>query len=237
MSSAHSPTFPPLHLRHNSYSNPSVALPTSHLILQPLRCFTYVTVHSPTLFRFFYVRSSSLNSPGDPPMTFTELRLWGFSTPRRLLLVDLWWSSEDRGSIVNYSNLWAQLILQPFRHFTYVTTHYPTLPSLYLRHSSFSNLSVASPKSQLILQPFRRFTYVTAHSPTLPLLHLRHSSFSNHFFHFSYVRSSSLNSPGEPPLTFTELRLWGFSTPRKLLLVDLWWSAEDRDSTVNDSNL
>ena len=49
MSSAHSPTFSSLHLRHNSFSNPSVALPTSQLILQPFRCFTYVTVHSPTL--------------------------------------------------------------------------------------------------------------------------------------------------------------------------------------------
>ena len=48
-SSAHSPTFPSLHLRHNSFSNPSVALPTSQLILQPFRCFTYVTAHSPTL--------------------------------------------------------------------------------------------------------------------------------------------------------------------------------------------
>ena len=44
-----SPTFPSLHLRHNSFSNPSVALPTSQLILQPSRCFTYVTVHYPTL--------------------------------------------------------------------------------------------------------------------------------------------------------------------------------------------
>ena len=47
------------------------------------------------------------------------------------------------------------------------------------RHSSFSNLSDASPTSQLILQPFRRFTYVTAQSPSLPSLHLRHSSFYN----------------------------------------------------------
>ena len=46
----------------------------------------------------------------------------------------------------------SQLIVQPFRRFTYVTTHSPTLPS---------------------------FTYVTAHSPTPLLLHLRHSSFSN----------------------------------------------------------
>ena len=78
------------------------------------------------------------------------------------------------------------LILQPFLHFTYVTTnsrtflslylrqvHSPTLPSLYLRHSSFSNPSVASPTSQLILQPI---------------------------FRFSYVTGSSLTSPGEPPM-------------------------------------
>ena len=49
MSSAHSPTFLSLHLRQNSFSNLSVALPTSQRILQPFRCFTYVTVHSPTL--------------------------------------------------------------------------------------------------------------------------------------------------------------------------------------------
>ena len=65
-----------------------------------------------------------------------------------------------------------RLILQPYRHFTYVTAQSPTLPSLYLRHSSFSNTSAASPTSQFILQLF---------------------------FHFSYVTSSSLNSPGEPP--------------------------------------
>ena len=45
----HSPTFPSLHLHHSSFSNPSVALPTSQLILQPFRCFTYVAAHSPTL--------------------------------------------------------------------------------------------------------------------------------------------------------------------------------------------
>ena len=36
MSSAHSPIFPSLYLRRSSFSNPSVALPTSHLILQAL---------------------------------------------------------------------------------------------------------------------------------------------------------------------------------------------------------
>ena len=68
-----------------------------------------------------------------------------------------------------------------FHHFTYVTTHSPTLLSFYLHHSSFSNSSVASPTSQaeLILQPSCHFTYVTAHSPTLTSLYLPHSSFSN----------------------------------------------------------
>ena len=46
---AHSPTFPSLHLRHRSFSNPSVALSTSQFILKPFRRFTYVIAHSPTL--------------------------------------------------------------------------------------------------------------------------------------------------------------------------------------------
>ena len=97
---AHSPFFPSLHLRHNSFSNPSVALPTSQLILQPFRHFTYATTHSSTLpslylhhslfsnpsvalptsefilqpfFRFSYVTSFSLNSPGDPLMVVDRL--------------------------------------------------------------------------------------------------------------------------------------------------------------------
>ena len=49
MSSAHSPRFPSLHLHHSSFSNPSLALDTSQLILQPFHCFTYITAHFPTL--------------------------------------------------------------------------------------------------------------------------------------------------------------------------------------------
>ena len=58
----------------------------------------------------------------------------------------------------------AELILQTFHHFTYVTAHSPTLPSLYLRHSSFSNPSLASPSTHFILQPFFLFSYVTSSS-------------------------------------------------------------------------
>ena len=57
-----------LHLRHSSLSNPSVAFPTSQLILQSLRCFTYVTDHSPTLLSlilqpFRHLRHSSFSNP------------------------------------------------------------------------------------------------------------------------------------------------------------------------------
>ena len=44
----------------------------------------------------------------------------------------------------------SKLILQPFRRFTYVKAHSPTLPLLHLRHSSFSNPSFASPTSQAL---------------------------------------------------------------------------------------
>ena len=43
-----------------------------------------------------------------------------------------------------------ELILQPFRRFTYVTAHSPTLQLFHLRHSSFSNPSFASPTSQAL---------------------------------------------------------------------------------------
>ena len=44
----------------------------------------------------------------------------------------------------------SQLILQSFRRFTYVTAHFPTIPLLHLRHSSFSNPSFASPTSRAL---------------------------------------------------------------------------------------
>ena len=44
----------------------------------------------------------------------------------------------------------SQLILQPFRRFTYITAHFPTLLLLPLCHSSFSKPSFASPTSQAL---------------------------------------------------------------------------------------
>ena len=80
----------------------------------------------------------------------------------------------------NHKVLWAELILQTSSHFTYVTAHSdsPSFQSLHLRHSSFSNPSLALPTSQLIIQYFHCFTYVTDHSPTLLLLFLHHRIFT-----------------------------------------------------------
>ena len=66
--------------------------------------------------------------------------------------------------------------------YSHSRAHSPTLPSLYLHHSSFSSSSVALPTSQFILQPF---------------------------FRFSYVTSSSLDSPGEPHMRL--IRVFGLN--------------------------
>ena len=46
---AHSPTLPPLYLHHSSFYNPSIASPTSQIILQTFCHFIYATAHSITL--------------------------------------------------------------------------------------------------------------------------------------------------------------------------------------------
>ena len=135
MSRAHSPTFSSLHLRHSSFSKPSVALPTSQLILQPFRRFTYVTAHSPILL-LLHLRRSSFSNPSFASHTSQALQL-------------------DHLAKSSFSNLCvtsptSQLILQPFRRFTYVTAHSPILLLLHLRRSSFSNPFFASPTSQAL---------------------------------------------------------------------------------------
>ena len=56
---------------------------------------------------------------------------------------------NEQSSLSNLSvtSSTSHLILKPFRRFTYVTAHSPTLPLLDLRHSSFSNPSFVSPTS------------------------------------------------------------------------------------------
>ena len=66
---AHSPTFTSLHLRHNAFSNTSVVSPTSQLILQPFRCFTYITAHSPILISLLLRHKLFTYVTGEPPMS------------------------------------------------------------------------------------------------------------------------------------------------------------------------
>ena len=140
-SSSHSPTFQSLHLRRSSFSNPSVALPTSQLVFQTFRCFTYATAHSSTLLP---VTSPTSQLFSNPFVTF--LRHSSFSNPSvasptsQIILRPFFTSLHLR----------HKLIFQPFRHFTYVTALFPTLPLLHLRHSPFSDPSFASPTSQAL---------------------------------------------------------------------------------------
>ena len=88
LSSAHSPRFPSLHLRHNSFSNPSVDLPTSKLILQPFRYFTYVTAHSPAL-PLLHLRLSSFSSPSFASPTSQALHLCHLTSRPGILYIKI----------------------------------------------------------------------------------------------------------------------------------------------------
>ena len=196
-----------LQSQQSSFSNLSVPSPTSLFILQPFRRFTYVRAHSPTL-ALLRLSHSSFSTPSFASPTSQALHLHHWRAAYITSMAQDLRKFNFCIHILNFSK--TELILLTFHHFTYVTTHSPSLRSLYLRHSSFSNPSIVLPTSQLIFQPFRCFTYVTAHFITLPSLYLRHSSFSNPsvasptsqlilqpFFRFSYVTGSSLTSLGQ----------------------------------------
>ena len=153
MSRAHSPTFPSIHLLHSSFSNPSFALPTSQLILQPFRYFAYVTAHSPTLLSLLLRHRA--HSPTFPSihllhssfsnLSLLRLRHSTFSNPSFASP-----TSQSSFSNLSVNSPTSKLILQSFLRFTYFTAHSPTLTLLRLRHSSFSNPSFASPMSQAV---------------------------------------------------------------------------------------
>ena len=117
---------PTLHLRHCSFSKPSV-------------CFTYVTANSPTPPSLHLCHSSLSNpsvasptSPGEPPMDEVLLILQPF---RRFTYVTV------HSRSLQFASPTSQIILQPFRRFPYVTDHFPTLLSLDLLHRHFTNVS------------------------------------------------------------------------------------------------
>ena len=127
MSYAHSPTFPSLHLRHNSFPNPSVALPTSQCILQPFRCFTYVTVHSPTLLSLLLRHKHFTN--------FTWRAAHAPNLPSRSLLLKIkrslcYGSHISSHCTVKYIGHIACLYLDMLasRHIYYVMNYYYVTP-------------------------------------------------------------------------------------------------------------
>ena len=134
----------------SSFSKLSVTSPTSQLSLQPFRCFTYVTALSPTL-PLLHLRHSSFSNLSFASHTSQVLHLCHQASRP-------WCKTRMRYERPIKWHAWTELILQAFRHFTYVTAHSPTLPSIYLRHPSF-----ALPFSTLLslLIRHRLFTYVT----------------------------------------------------------------------------
>ena len=127
-----SPTLPSLNLRHSSFSNPSVASPTSQLILKPF-------------FRFSYVTGSSLTSLGEPPGELSEELVTQEKRKKG------WIMNCDVGEVTerlekelcydynyelcSFSNIsvtspTAQLILQPFFRFSYVSGSSPGEPPM-----------------------------------------------------------------------------------------------------------
>ena len=131
-SRAHYPTFPSLHLRHNSFSNPSVDLPTSQLIPQPFRCFTYVTVHSPTLLSLLLRHkicsfSNLFVTPSTSQLILQPFRRFTYVTAHFPTLPSLYLchSSFSNPSVASPT---SQLILQPFFRFSYVTGSSPGEP-------------------------------------------------------------------------------------------------------------
>ena len=95
----------------SSFSNPSVASPTSQLILQPF-------------FRFSYVTSSSLNSPGEPPMALGLLMH---------KMVQLWWAMlRSMGIFLGFSS---------FSPFSF--SQHSILPTSYHFTFAFINFAVS----------------------------------------------------------------------------------------------
>ena len=140
-------SFSNLHLRHNSFSNSSVALPTSQLILQFFRCFTYVSSFSNPSFASPTSQALHLRHLASRPCVSFHPMGPSSILVRVNFLVEVFLNRMTFPSLHLRHNSFSnspvalrtsQLILQPFRCFTYDTVHSPTLLSLLLRHRLFT---------------------------------------------------------------------------------------------------
>ena len=140
----HSLTLTSLHLSHSSFSNPSAALPRLQLILQPFLCFTYVLRTSPKsqlilqhFRRFTYVTAHSTAFP----LLHLHHRHFTYLTAHSPTLPPL---HLRHSSFYNPSaaSPMSQVILQPFRWFTYVTGTSCTSPGEPPMHRGIKKQSV-----------------------------------------------------------------------------------------------
>ena len=140
--------------QQSSFSKLSVTSSNSQLILQPFRCFTYVTVHSPTL-PLLYLRHSSFSNPSIASPT-SQFILQPFS--RFCYVTSSSLNSPGRARHNSFSNPSvalpaSQLVLQPcscftyVTHFTYIIDNSPTSYTLHLRHRHFTYVIDTSPTS------------------------------------------------------------------------------------------
>ena len=129
---AYSPTFPSLHQRHSSFSNPSVASPTSQLILQPFRRFTNIIADSSILPSLHLCHSSfsnpSVASPTSQPI-LQPFRRFTYVTAHSPTFPSLYLRHRSfSNAFVAVTSSTSQLILQSFFRFSYVTGSSLTSP-------------------------------------------------------------------------------------------------------------
>ena len=121
-----------LALEQSSFSNISFTSPTSQLILQLFRRFTYVTVNSTTL-PLLHLHHS----------LFSNLCHFNYVTTHSRILSSLY-LRHSIFSNPSVASPTSQFILQPFFRISISRAHSPTF--------------LSPPTAQLILEPFRRFT-------------------------------------------------------------------------------
>ena len=155
----YSPTFPSLHLGHNSFSN-------------PFRRFTYVTAHFPNL-PLLHICDSSFSNPFFVSLTSKDLHLRHLVDVYAVLSWLIFNIIHTLWSYV-YCNLsdtltMAQFILEHFRRFSYTTAHSPTLPFLHLRDSSFFNPTFVSPTPQEL-----HFRHLESHPCSIVMINIQY---------------------------------------------------------------
>ena len=137
----------------------------------------------------------------------------------------------------------SQLILQPFRCFTYIASHSPTLLLLHLCHSSFSNRFFASPTSwafhlrHLASRPWwtdNGIKFVAEENGRNPMKNLPRLHFIHHETHMEWPRCKLRNTVvgGEHLTACTMERPFQIWNIKQILLVVICVHHEEEKFTI-----